>query len=152
MYIPDLWHSFQCIYIPNRMAKEFVTWVRSGQWQESPNPEVAVLNRVGKGDDTHFREFLLCRHPGETGYNFKPNLVEHIDWLIGGSTLTTSGKWFPDLPRSALWEDEDMVTDLHIRLKAWKREHGTTAAAEFTGRHSLQPGADVPSAANPKPF
>ena len=45
-----------------------------------------------------------------------------------------------------------MVSDLHVRLKAWKREHGTTAAAEFTGRHSLQIDADVPQASDPKPF
>ena len=152
VYMPDLWHSFQCIYIPNRLAKEFVPWVRSGQWIESPCNELPVLKRARKGDDTFFREFLLCRHPGETAYNFKPNLVEHIDWLIGGSTLKTSGKWFPDLPRSALWEDEDMVSDLHVRLKAWKREHGTIAAEEFTGRHALQIDADVPPAPDPKPF
>lgn len=152
VYIPDLWHSFQCIHIPNRLAKEFAAWVRSGDWRESSNPEVAVLNRIGKGDDTHFREFLLCRHGSKTAYNFAPNLAEHIDWLIGGSTLSTSGKWFPDLPRSAIWEDEDMVTDLRRRLKAWKQTHGCETSEFFTGKHSLQDGAPVPPAQDPKAF
>ena len=98
VYMPDLWHSFQCIYIPNRIAKEFAAWIRAGLWIESPNQDLPAIIRANKGDDTLFREFLFCRYPGETCYNFKPNLVEHIDWLIGGSTLSTSGKWFPDLP------------------------------------------------------
>lgn len=123
VYMPDAWHSFQCIYIRNDLARECADWVRSGRWIESPNNELPVLHRAGKGDDTMFREFMLCRHPELPAYNFAPNLVEHIDWLIGGSTLKTSGKWYHDLPRSAIWQDEDMVTDLKARLKAWYAEH-----------------------------
>ena len=82
-----------------------------------------ALLRAGKGDDSFFREFLFCRHPGISAYNFTPNLVEHIDWLIGGSTLTTGGSWHHDLPRSALWEEESETLDLQARIRAWKKQH-----------------------------
>lgn len=126
VYMPDAWHSFQCIYIRNDLARECAEWVYSGQWIESPRQDLPVLHRVGKGDDSFFREFMLCRHPEMKGFNFSPNLVEHIDWLIGGSTLKENGKWYYDMPRSALWEDEDMVTDLKKRIRAWQAEHPQT--------------------------
>ena len=46
--------------------------------------------------------------------NYAPNLVEHIDWLIGGSSL---GHWQRHMPRSARWEDEELVSELRERLR-----------------------------------
>lgn len=127
VYQPDLWHSFQCIYIRNALAKEFAAWVRGGHFIESPNLNLPALQRAGKGDDSFFREFLFCRHPGISAYNFTPNLVEHIDWLIGGSTLTVGGSWHHDLPRSALWEEESETLALQTRIRAWKEKHADNA-------------------------
>lgn len=115
VYLPDAWHSFQCVRIPNAYARECASWVRSGRWKtESPNPELTILNEFGKGDDTFFREFLCCYHARITAVNLRPNLVEHIDWLLGGSTLHM---YRSSLPRSDYWDDEELVRELKAAIQ-----------------------------------
>ena len=47
--------------------------------------------------------------------NVRPNLVEHVDWLIGGSYLQP---WRGYLARAEYWDDEDLIDALHERLRA----------------------------------
>ena len=115
VYAPDAWNSFQCVRIPDAYARECADWVRSMRWEkESPAPELPILWQVGKGDDTFFHEFLQCCHPGEIVENVKPNLVEHIDWIIGGSTL----QWRDYIAKAEFWDDEDLIAALRARIKA----------------------------------
>lgn len=111
--VHDSWHSFQCVRIPDAYARECADWVRSGAWKESTNRELPILHERGIGDDTFFREFLLARHGTDTVTNAKPNLAEHVDFLIGGSVLS----WYRDFrPRAHYWEDEELVTELRVKL------------------------------------
>ena len=114
VYQPDMWHSFQCVHIPNRLARECADWYFSGDWQECQNENLPAMVQLNRGDDSLFREFLFCRHPGEVAYNFAPNLVEHVDWLTGGSTLHD---WWGQAPRSDRWEDEALVNELREELR-----------------------------------
>lgn len=116
VYMPDAWHSFQCVRIPDAWARECAEWVRSGAWEaETSNPELHVLAEVGKGDDTFFREFLLCRHGDATVVNLKPNLVEHVDLWIGGSVLS---QWRDFRPTAQAFPDPDLVDELRAALRA----------------------------------
>ena len=114
VYAQDAWHSFQCVCIPDRYARDFAAWFSRGDWKNSPNPELYTMQKLGKGDDSFFREYLLSEHGTESVINYAPNLVEHIDWLIGGSSL---GHWQRHMPRSARWEDEELVSELRERLR-----------------------------------
>ena len=115
VYAPDAWNSFQCVRIPDAYARECASWVRSMRWEkESPAPELPILWQVGKGDDTFFHEFLQCCHPGEIVENVNPNLVEHVDWIIGGSTL----QWRDYIAKAEFWDDEDLIAALRARIKA----------------------------------
>ena len=115
VYAPDAWNSFQCVRIPDAYARECADWVRSMRWEkESPAPELPILWQVGKGDDTFFHEFLQCCHPTEIVENVKPNLVEHVDWIIGGSTL----QWRDYIAKAEFWDDEDLIAALRARIKA----------------------------------
>ena len=114
VYAQDAWHSFQCVCIPDRYARDFAAWFSRGDWKNSPNPELYTMQKLGKGDDSFFREYLLSEHGTEPVINYAPNLVEHIDWLIGGSSL---GHWQRHMPRSARWEDEELVSELRERLR-----------------------------------
>lgn len=115
VYAPDAWNSFQCVRIPDAYARECADWVRSMRWQkESPAPELPILWQLGKGDDTFFHEFLQCCYPSEIVENVKPNLVEHIDWIIGGSTI----QWRDYIARAEYWDDEDLIDALRARIKA----------------------------------
>lgn len=116
VYVADAWNSFQCVRIPDAYARECSAWVRSMRWaKESPSPELPILWQLGKGDDTFFHEYLACYHPYDAVENVKPNLVEHVDWLLGGSTLQ---HWRDYLARAEFWDDQDLVEALRERTRA----------------------------------
>jgi hypothetical protein len=71
--------------------------------------------QLNKGDDTFFHEFMACWHPYDVVENVRPNLVEHVDWLLGGSTL----HHFRDyLARAEYWEDDELVEALRTQIRA----------------------------------
>lgn len=117
VYAPDAWHSFQCVRIPDSWARDCAEWFFSGEWRKSPLPELFALHDMGQGDDSFFREFLQARHGTETVINAKPNLVEHVDWIIGGSILS---KWREYIASAYYWDDLDRTEDLLHRIRDYK--------------------------------
>lgn len=118
VYVPDAWNSFQCVRIPDKYANECAEWVRSKAWEtESASPELPILYQLNKGDDTFFHEFMEVRHPEETALNLKPNLVDHIDWLVGGSSIQ---QWRDYIARAEYYEDMDLIEELSERIKRYK--------------------------------
>lgn len=110
VYISDAWNSFQCVRIPDQWARECAEWVMSEAWkEESGSPELPILWQLGKGDDTFFHEFMMCRHGYETAENLKPNLVDHVDHLIGGSSIQL---WRDYLARSEYWNEYELINEL----------------------------------------
>lgn len=79
-----MWFSFQCILIPNRIAGEFATW-----FEETCVPKGMFTEFVstGKCDDSLFREYTLIFETDMPSANIYPNIVDHIDYLIGGSVI-----------------------------------------------------------------
>ena len=114
VYAPDVWHSFQCVRIPDEYARECAAWYFSGDWRQDADPDLFALEDLGQGDDSFFRAFLQTRHGRERFTNAAPNLVEHVDWLIGGSILSP---WRGLLARSALWNDQGELDALKREIK-----------------------------------
>lgn len=113
VYVPDAWNSFQCVRIPNEYARDCAEWVLSKAWQSvSPIPELQILFGLNKGDDTFFHEYMICCHPYETALNLKPNLVDHIDFLVGGSSL----HWRDYIARAEYFEDLDLIEEMKHKL------------------------------------
>lgn len=120
VYLPDAWHSFQCVRIPDAWARECAAWVRSGAWRDSPNPELPVLWELNAGDDSFFREFMECRHGGVMAVNVRPNLVEHVDVLLGGSIVN---RWRGFWARAHYWAEPELVDRLITELAARQSEN-----------------------------
>jgi hypothetical protein len=113
----EMWYSFPCIRIPNDIMKEFAEWYLK---YFKNNVVYKHIVRSGKHDDMVFRMFLESRYKEDelTITNLRPNIVDHIDWLIGGSTIN----YHRDKPIRALYfEDEDLVDELEERLRNGKR-------------------------------
>ena len=109
--VEDAWHSFQCVRIPDSYARA------CAEWLDGPGRTTAfylLWIRSGKMDDDVFRTFLLNEHSRETVLNLKPNLVEHVDWIIGGSILSP---WRGHLARAYWWDDEALVDELKKAVK-----------------------------------
>ena len=118
VYMEDAWHSFQCVRIPDKYARGCAEWFFSGAWEDWHEPELDVLQAVGAGDDTFFRNYLLCRHGTETAVNLTPNLVEHVDLLIGGSVVN---EWRSCWARAHYWDDWELVDELAAALEKRQR-------------------------------
>lgn len=78
------WRSFPCIYIPNKYVAEFVDWYDKVVVQEH---QFQKEYEGGNDDDTLFLACVTQLHPAIRSVNLKPCLVDHIDYLIGGSVL-----------------------------------------------------------------
>lgn len=100
------WASFQCIYIPNRYAKEFSEWFFD---DVIPDRRYTELTDKMKHDDTIFKLFLAEKHPNDAIVNIYPCMVDHIDYILGGTTLGYDrGK---DPSRKAYFWEENHLND-----------------------------------------
>lgn len=109
--VEDAWHSFQCVRIPDNYARECAAWLHTGGPKDLEYP---LWIKTGKMDDSVFRSYLIDRHGRETVLNLKPNLVEHVDWIIGGSILHP---WRGYLARAFYWDDEELVDELREAVR-----------------------------------
>ena len=103
-----MWYSFPCIHIPDWLA------VECAKWFYKPNTQkqfAGFINR-GKCDDEIFMHYCRINHFEYT--NLNPNLVDHVDYLIGGS-LTNAQRNYK-ITRSSYWKDEDLVEQLAVKL------------------------------------
>lgn len=101
-----MWFSFPCIRIPNSYARECAEWVTK---YIIGNPVYERFWKNGVNDDWMFQQYLKEFHRNDTAVNVKPNLVDHVDWLIGGST----GKKSRENPvRAQYWIDDDVIKEL----------------------------------------
>lgn len=82
--IKHLWYSFPCVKIPNKIARGCADWYfRYAKYAREYNTWV----KLRKYDDSMFDIYLQDYHGDEQILNVVPNLVDHIDYLIGGSIV-----------------------------------------------------------------
>lgn len=111
--IKEAWYSFPCIYIPGDIARECAEWFET---YARYNIRWEGFVRLKVNDDGIFRDFLLINHPDYEAENLVPNLVNHIDYLIGGSMVGNERS-----PRPATyWPD----TGPDEELNKWLKENG----------------------------
>ena len=106
-----MWYSFPCIRIPNQYARQSAKWVDENI---IGNPVYQKFWENGTNDDWAFRLWLKTFHKNEQVINLSPNLVDHIDYLLGGG----SGGQRKRQVRAQYWNDIDLVQDLEHKIKA----------------------------------
>lgn len=106
-----MWQSsFPCIKIPNKIAGEFAEWLI----RDAPNrPELHRLLSQNKKDDTLFYIYMKENHKNMPIMNMVPHLVDHVDYLIGGSVIN---QWRGYIVRSCRWKDENLIEELEKKL------------------------------------
>ena len=108
----QMWYSFPCIQIPNKIARDCAKWFFN---KAKRNPEDQVWIKMKKYDDSVFDVYLQDYHPDIKVLNLVPNLVDHIDYLIGGSVTNYMR---PEKETRALYfEDIELIKDLENELK-----------------------------------
>lgn len=107
-----MWYSFPCIHIPNILAGECAAWFFEDAIRRT---QYAAQVSDRKHDDWFWREFLLERHKGLWVTNLVPNLVEHVDYLIGGTMINQQRRI--QINRSAFFKDLDLVEELKSKIE-----------------------------------
>lgn len=119
---PDkVWLAFQCIHIPDVYASECADWFfRYAQHR----PDLQEKIRGGRDDDIIWRRFLQERHPDIWCMNVYPAMAEHVDWLIGGTTINFEREQKRGICRAAYWDEDDVIDDLKSRLEVYRKGDG----------------------------
>lgn len=115
----ELWFSFPCIRIPTYILSRFARWANESLWQSKYFREWVMRN---KGDDLIFQEWLYDQKDlaDFTHVNLNPNVVDHIDTLIGGTVV--NGQRDADFDtHSIFWNEQDVIEDLKIKLEEYKK-------------------------------
>lgn len=106
----DMWFSFPCIRIPNNYARDCAEWVTK---YIIGNPVYKDFWEGGANDDWAFRLYLKEFYTFVHAMNIAPNLVDHIDFLVGGGT----GKKTRDKQvRAQYWKDPTIVEKLAEKI------------------------------------
>lgn len=108
----EMWFSFPCIKIPNRIAKKCAKWYFNFAKSDRAYHTLVLAKKY---DDSVFCSYLMDFYPNESVLNLKPNLVDHIDYLIGGSIVN---KIRPEKETHApYFEDTYLIKELEDKLK-----------------------------------
>lgn len=109
VHIREMWFSFPCIRIPNQYAIDCADWVFN---YLIGNPVYKRYWQSGKNDDWAFRTYLKDYHKNDVALNIAPNLVDHVDYLLGGGT----GGIRKQECRAQYWRDYDLVSELEEKI------------------------------------
>ena len=111
-----MWYSFQCIYIPNELAGAFARWF----YDEARHRE-AYREKLAdrKHDDWFFRRFMLETRPEARVENLDPCLVDHVDYLIGGTIVNPRRS--RKINRAAYWPEPERNDELARLLREQNR-------------------------------
>lgn len=104
-----MWFSFPCIRIPNGYARDCAKYVFE---QIIGNPVYEEYWKGGANDDWAFRTYLKQYHKDDYAINISPNVVDHVDYLLGGGT---GGKRKCPV-RAQYWQDQDIVEELEVKI------------------------------------
>ena len=105
-----LWNSFQCIRIPDEVIRECAEWFFTDAMFQDIYQEAVTLNKM---DDSLFHDFFTNFRTGDYVENLKPSIVDHIDYLIGGSVINGSRGC---KARADFWDDHGEVEELEAKL------------------------------------
>ena len=81
-----MWYSFPCIRIPDETARMSAQWFYNEARYDGRYDPWA---HGKKDDDVMFRWFLK-QHEPVLALNLYPNIVNHIDYLLGGSVINSA--------------------------------------------------------------
>lgn len=109
--IKESWLSMPCMFIPNRLINDFLYWLDSVKDEE--RLDYKKRYKSNRHDDFFLYMFMQEMKADEYCYNLKPNLVDHIDFLVGASINKPRKKQV----RGYYFEDLDLVEELEKELK-----------------------------------
>ena len=86
----EWWASLQCVYIPPKYVHAFLNWflldvVKRGKFNN--------YYKKNRHADFFFYRSVIEQFPNDNMLNITPCLVNHIDYMLGGSVITPEKKY-----------------------------------------------------------
>ena len=106
----DQWYSFPCIRIPNDLLPGFLAWFERNKARSA----YCQYTRENKFDDFFWKEYCRLELRETKALNLSPNIVDHVDYLIGG-TLVNKDRLMR-VNRATYFPDGDLVDALEKQL------------------------------------
>lgn len=112
----DMWYSFPCIRVPRSIANGCAQWYFEFV---THNSQYRMWIREKKRDDSIFWIYVqdYCDQV-KTVFHMKPNIVDHVDYLIGGSTINQLRSY---QAVSAYFNEPELIEELKVKLNEDKR-------------------------------
>lgn len=108
----NLWYSMPCIRIPGEIFGNFREWMNSRETQTKFRHYIIE----NKHDDVLFQQFLVEQYPKIVGLNLAPNLVNHIDHLLGGSLINQNRGRDTEYVMSRYWNEPELLEEIENSL------------------------------------
>lgn len=105
------WYSFPCIRIPNKVANECAYWFRTVASHPKGKEEYKKNIAAKKYDDSFFWDFVNQYYAKIDVFNLDPNIVDHVDYLLGGSTVNQ--KRAQQNVSSIMWDEPELTQKLY---------------------------------------
>lgn len=112
--LENMWWSFPCIKIPNRIAKDCAYWFYNVAVKNKKNKEYQKLIKLKKYDDSFFRFFLNQYYAKIKVTNLDPNIVDHVDYLLGGSAINKTRS--QNNVSSVMWDEPELTQALYDKI------------------------------------
>ena len=109
----SMWYSMPCIRIPGDIFRYFINWLYNPVTQRKFKHYFAE----NKHDDVLLELFLKEQFPHMQVYNIAPNMVNHIDHLLGGSLINKDRNKEPSELMATYWEEPDVLQDIAVKLQ-----------------------------------
>lgn len=109
-----MWFSFPCILIPNRLASGCAKWFYDEGRFDCRYQHWIQANKF---DDSAFRTYMVQFNTYWHCVNLDPNIVDHVDYLIGGSIVNKEREKRYPQSRALYFKDQYLVDQLEKRLE-----------------------------------
>ena len=134
----ELWYSFPCIRISNALISDFLSWYET-DFKNDGNTSHQSWIKKEKFDDSIFKVYIETREKQEkeekeienilhgtpwednevSFYNYAPNLVNHVDYLLGGSIVNKARR---KNSTSIYWDEKEYLKEWEEKVLKATRE------------------------------
>lgn len=108
-----MWYSMPCIRLPDYIFKGLVGWMNDPAIQR----RYKCYFDANKHDDVFLEMYLKEFYSNMRVWNLAPNMVNHIDHLIGGSLINQDRSKPIEFIMSKYWDEPELLEDIENKLK-----------------------------------
>ena len=112
----QMWYSFPCIFIPGNIIQEFYKWLKVGAIKISKYYNWIKANKF---DDSLFMEFMKLKYSTKAILNLTPNVVNHVDYLLGGSVVNKNRSRDS---KATYWNEPELLREWEVILNGRSRD------------------------------